>query len=257
MYADQGNGFVWTKNSKFIGTTGQGGSPKLQVTPYGRALGFNTTHGTGTTDRILQQPITVPQSYFSLVHWDYHIGLGGGNLGRVFQLNGDNGTSFGAWAATGSEMGISRIGSMATCQWTLGGAITQNAWQCYGVSLDQPNLQPPLLYRNGVLGSTTHIQNWAGAATAVSGTVERGNRGTDSARCFDGMLGPLWMFDHPSSYLTAAEHKYLSQGGFGAIYVAPSFRLWLASGVAAGIFGPLVHGRLHGKGALVGGRLHV
>lgn len=255
VYLVESNGVIWTRKGRASRIIGSGG-PKLVPTKLGQAMGFGTTYGTGTTDRIDGQLLARSAGFRSIVSFSYAVSTGGGSFGRISQPSG----TIGAGAddesfyinGTTSKFQYNRVNTAGTGGvWHIAGAAVTGAWKCYGVTHDQTAVgNTPAMYEDGLLATTTVITASTGAYSVATYTPTFGNRSTDNARGWDGLLGPQIIFDHQYAGLTAAEHKWLSEDP-ARIYETPPTRVnWYAQ-VAAGTHA--TSGALVGQGATVAG----
>jgi hypothetical protein len=255
-----GNGYFWTVTQRWQGIAGLSGGPKKRGNPLGLVTGFSTTYGTGTTDRV-DGPVFSPSiQHRSLVFWLYALGTGGNTNGRVFNGAGQDGISAGneslyVNAVVGSELTYNRRNSSTTGQWRLDGSgtgVELNKTNSYGLSMDQSVIgtTAPFMYKNGIAGSVTTVSATSGTLLSTPAAINIGNRSTDNLRVFDGFLGPLYMFDHPSAALTAEEHAILGRNpnalfdmgddeDFIGFTAAPGAgRIFALAGFGGGLVGP-------------------
>lgn len=210
-----GRRVVWSRRATAGINSTTNGTPKAVAVPKGIATGIGATYGTGTTDRVDSGVLTSPTTGFrSVVAAVYANGQGGGSLGRVFQSTSGAGNANagdeGIWLAAGL-MSFTRVTSGLTgAQYSLTGAFPTGRWATFGYSFlgDYPTNTAPALYLDGVPGSVTTNQAATSAfSSSTSINIGWGNRASDSARSWDGMLGPVLIFD---GYLTPQEHAQLA-----------------------------------------------
>lgn len=212
-FLNLGNGRYWQKNKGWMGTGTIAGTPKNVAGKMGVSKGFGATLGTGTTDRIDAGYVPIQQApYRSIVAHIYANSSGGGGLGRVFQDVSGTGLTAGddnVWFQTGGiYMAYTRRASGTNGQWTPTIAQPLGRWSSFGVSHDQTSIgSSPVLYVDGISGAISTATSTSGTYTAVGTTLSWGNRSSDSARNWDGLLGPTAFFD---CLLTAQEHVSLS-----------------------------------------------
>ena len=210
VFLNLGNGYYWQKGLGWMGTGTIAGTPKNVTGKLGVAKGFGATMGTGTTDRIDVgvRPVGMGTARSVVAHV-YANSLGGGGLGRVFQATTGSGLDGGdeSLFVFSGTMGYVRRGSSAAGQWRTSSFPT-GAWSCVGVSLDETAIgTTPVMYVDGVVSSTNTTSNTSGSYTQLGTTLAWGNRPSDSARNWDGLIGPVAFFD---CLLTAGEHKALN-----------------------------------------------
>jgi hypothetical protein len=220
VFISLGNGLFWSKNGGWSGVSSLVGLPKNATSKHGITKGFGATSGTGTTDRIATG-VLVPYStgFRSIVSHRYANTTGGGGFGRIFNPAGSNGISandecmFPNSATNG--MMYSKAGA-AAWQWAPTSVLSASVWACDGVTHDQRSTGiTPVMYLDGVSVAVTAFAAGSGSYPTIGGfTLDLGNRSTDSARIWDGMLGPLLIFDHPTQGLTADEHAKLATNAY-------------------------------------------
>jgi len=240
----------WTKGQRWGGFTAYTGGPRKRPTPFGNGFGFGTTYGTGTTDRVTGPIFTTSVAYRSIVFASFANSTGGGNRGRIFQGNGQVGNgiqeeSLFAMNISGSDMSYCRVGGTSgQGQWDWaggGGSGTElNKWNIYGLSHNQTATGiSPVLYKNGAsVGINTTIAS-TGTYTSSSVAIDFGNRSTDGARGWDGIHGPLFMFDDPNSALTPDEHAMLSEN-MGDMFELEKRKLYFFATTAGTVTGDLI-----------------
>ena len=189
----------------------QTGGPKVIGSKWGPAIGFGSTAGSGTTDRLDGGTLAPPASgWRSVVVHMHAISSGGGGLGRVYQdVSGTGGTS-GETLYIGSgkvEYLLYATGTIG--DWSTFASVTTGAWSSIGITHDRRTVAVnPVMYLNGA--STSVLTNASVSGTYGTATISLsfGNRASDGARNFDGWLGPILFFD---GALTADEHASLAR----------------------------------------------
>lgn len=213
---DVGNGWIWTKKGGWQGTSSRVGPPRLQTTAkYGAVKGYGTTYGVGTTDRTDGPAIDLSTGFRSMLTFSYANSAGGGTFGRILQKAGTAGNASGdeSWyvsTPSSAEILYQRVDTSNFGSWIIPGSVVTGQWVGYGMTHDQRTVATvPVMYKNGAVASVSTLS--ASAASYPTGTItlDIGNRSTTGDRCWDGMLGPKLIFDHPVSGLSAAEHKTL------------------------------------------------
>jgi hypothetical protein len=159
----------------------------------------------------------------------------------VFNPIGSNGISandeciFSQFVSTG-HLTYSKAGT-APWQWHIASgafATSFDTWYCAGITHDQtaPGVTP-LMYIGGTNYAPTLSNPGSGSYPTSGGfTVEIGNRSTASDRIWDGMLGPLFMFDDPIQGLTASEHLALASDP-SIIFDGMADDVWVPAAAAA------------------------
>lgn len=191
------------------------GGPKSVASARGIAQGFGSTFGTGTTDCIQAPAILQRATSRSVVAHVYKNGTGGGGFGRIWNvLSASSGSEY---LYTGSSDFLnyqrycqslaSMVGYVST------GTVATGSWSVQGMSLDLIPVSPAancLFYKDGVLVTSTSpsssVSTWGDYGP---NPIDFGNRASDGARVWDGMLGIVLIFgDAPM--LTDAEHSTLA-----------------------------------------------
>lgn len=190
------------------------GGPKFTTGPFGVAQGFGSTFGTGTTDRLDNVMLSpTATGYRSIVAHVYAKGGGGGGLGRVFQPSSGNGTNSPGEAVFFFTGGVSlsylRYASTAAGQWYTTPAHPTGRWSTFGVTHDQTTIPTtPTLYIDGASVGVTTPSAPSGSYSTSRVSHAFGNRPSDSLRNWDGLLGPILIFD---SLLSSEEHLSLTK----------------------------------------------
>lgn len=192
------------------------GSPKTLPSKPGLASGFGTTYAGNTnsylTGPVLLHPKSGWRSWFILLN---AASTGGGGIGRVFQhatgTGGDGAGGEGIFCvATTNELRYMKWNNGTfSSEYKTPAAITTNAWTSYGITHQQlVGDTLPKGYKNGV-AETWSILTSNGAnnlSLAPSTTMAIGNRPSDLARTWDGMISVQLYFD---GQLSAADHAML------------------------------------------------
>ena len=216
------------------------GGPKSLPSKFGIAQGFGATYGAGTTDRLDGGILPRPASgWRSIVAHYWANSSGGGGLGRIFQDVSGGGLSAGEalWTSNGISYGL--YGTTTSGSW-YAGTLATGRWQSAGVTHDQRTVNlVPVIYLDGTSASVTTSLSASGSYQTTPCNMVLGNRASDSARVWDGMLGPTLFFD---GQLTAADHADLArdplqvfEDDLGALYLpfASSGSAALAGNAAA------------------------
>lgn len=209
-----GNRLVYSRDTPVIPTLTATGAPKNQSSPHSDAVGFGTTYGTGTTDMltggVLPVSATNARSVFTSV---YYNSTGGGGLGRIFQdVTGSGvagGESFYANGTTQILYSNFIVASATICTWTFATTPPSARWATIGISI--PDTTGPATlgscYIDGKLATTaTNGAVTGGVGSNVATNLTWGNRASDGARGFDGMIGVTHIFD---TELSASDQRML------------------------------------------------
>jgi hypothetical protein len=179
-------------------------------------MGFGPTYGTGTTDRIDSGTLAPPStSSRSVVAQLYPKTTGGGTLGRVFQDASGYGLARGEGFWINSTTGISYTIFIADAsgasQWQPAAPLTLDAWQVVGISVHHiaSVVTPCYAYINGMFVASANNAGGGGALPGnnLATVMTFGNRASDSARNWDGMIGLILFFD---GFLEAKDHAALA-----------------------------------------------
>lgn len=138
-------------------------------------------------------------STISLSAWMLVNGVGGGGGGRVF-MKGGGGTvgyiDLGMGTGTGHIPILFKVdysGTDGGWSWAI---PYLNRWFHVILTYDYGALaNDPVLYINNVLATAVTDQNPTGTIVADSNTISIGNRGSDTARAFDGSLLEIKLFN--------------------------------------------------------------
>jgi len=190
-------------------------SPANLPSEKGRVSGFGTTYAGNTnsylTGPVLTHPKSGWRSWFVLL---YANSTGGSGFGRVFQhATGTGADGAGGEAilcvGTTNELRYEKfpiLGSSLVSEYKSPAAIPLNTWTSYGITHQQVFVDTlPQGYKNGV-AETWSILTACGAGSLSASpptSLAIGNRTTDTARTWDGMIGIQLYFD---GALSAADH---------------------------------------------------
>ena len=190
-------------------------SPANLPSEKGRVSGFGTTYAGNTnsylTGPVLTHPKSGWRSWFVLL---YANSTGGSGFGRVFQhATGTGADGAGGEAilcvGTTNELRYEKfptLGSSLVSEYKSPAAIPLNTWTSYGITHQQVFTDTlPQGYKNGV-AETWSILTACGAGSVSASpptSLAIGNRPSDTARTWDGMIGIQLYFD---GALSAADH---------------------------------------------------
>ena len=190
-------------------------SPANLPSAKGRVSGFGTTYAGNTnsylTGPVLTHPKSGWRSWFVLL---YANSTGGSGFGRVFQhATGTGADGAGGEAilcvGTTNELRYEKfpiLGNPLVSEYKSPAAIPLNTWTSYGITHQQVFADTlPQGYKNGV-AETWSILTACGAGSLSASpptSLAIGNRTTDTARTWDGMIGIQLYFD---GALSAADH---------------------------------------------------
>lgn len=235
VYADDGRNNIWQNTKGYHGRTATKGTPKITSGKYGFSLGFGSTLGGGTTDRIDGGTIIKTNKARSIVSFHYALSSGGNTIGRIFQPLGTSALDVGDESmyvgGTSTKIYYNNVSSTGGGNWYLAGIQPLNQWVCYGITHDKTIGVTPQIFENGVLQTTGVSSASSGSYSTTSYTITRGNRSTDDARNFDGIFGPFYMFD---GLLTKEDHLTLYNNPWDLYEVPPKMPLAVISAPAIG-----------------------
>lgn len=222
-----GDQMVWSR-SQTGGclTLTKTGTPKTKLTKFGRLPGFGSTYGTGTTDRLDGGVLPRPASgWRSIISHYYANSTGGGGLGRIFQdLNGGTGFSAGEILYTQNSAIYYGIYASSAYGYWFTTAITTGRWQSVGFTHDQRTINvAPSGYLDGASVGVTIGQNASGTYQTTPCNLVWGNRASDGARVWDGLIGPTLIFD---GSLTADDHFELDRNPW-QVFETDFAELWV------------------------------
>lgn len=221
-----GNKCVW---SAFAGARPMAptGGPKLVAGKFGPAVGFGSTYGSGTTDRLDGGVLPRPASgWRSIVAHYYANGTGGGGLARIFQDVSGSGVQAGEeiQAVTGPFMLYGLYATGAYGAWYTSVGLATGRWQSFGVTHDQRTVNvTPSLWMDGAVTTAQLSQAASGSYQTTPCNMVFGNRPSDSARCWDGLIGPVLIFD---GALTNADHAVLDRDPL-QVFDPDDLAIWL------------------------------
>lgn len=178
------------------------GAPKSVPSKFGIAGGFSSLGG-GTTDRLSGGKLYRPSSgWRTIVGHVYPVSAGGGSLGRVFQDISGNGATKGETLSFdgggGTMLSYQVFASTQRGQWNFSSNLGSGAWHSFAITQDQRTVgTTPTGFVDGVAVSvTTSAASIGSYETADKWTdLTFGNRASDSARVWDGLIGPVLFFD--------------------------------------------------------------
>lgn len=215
----------------------QGNTPGKVASKPGRVAGFGSTDAGNTNSNLTGPVIPVPKTGFrSLFVRVYARTTGGGTIGRVFQDTTGSGVTSGAeglWMVS-SRLAYNALnsGPSDTLQCAPTAALTLNAWVTQSLTHDRNAAfgTLPIFYVNGVEVAASVIASAGSAYSTLHTTLSIGNRVSDFARTWDGMIGALVFFD---GYLSPADHAALNASPW-SVYEAPASRIWIPGAASAG-----------------------
>ena len=171
------------------------------------AYGFGATLGTGTTDRIQTATSRAWPTLVTISVWTYRNGAGGANFGTIMQHSGAIHYLRNNEGSTVMQFNVVWVTNTGT--WTFPRPST-GVWSHICVAYDGSlTTNTPVCYLDGVSQTVTNTSPPQGSINATAGTFGLGNRASDNAVVWDGMLAEWAMWNR---VLTADEAVALSRG---------------------------------------------
>lgn len=228
IFLNLGNGLFWTKTAGWNTAKTLVASPTRRAGKYGLGTAFSLTN------RMDAPAITTSVGFRSIVASYKPTTAGGGNLGRVFQDLGGSIANEAVFINTSAICYYVAHGSGTDGQWTAGTAFTAGSWQTFGLTHDQTATgNTPSFYIDGASSGITVNSTTTGTYAATSYTPTIGNRSSDNARGFNGDIGPIAIFDHPTNGLTAAEHRELYEN-IWQLFAPITRTIWVPAAAGGG-----------------------
>jgi hypothetical protein len=211
--------------------------------PYGRnahiARGFAGTYGTGTSDiltaTVASKPVRV--SYFL---WTYRVSDGSSGFGRVWNSAGSldalltRHSTDGTYAYNREWPGTGNVDYFFP-------SVAANTWASIGISFDGSTAgNLPLVVVNGVQQTVTDPGAPVGSIGVTAGAYSFGNRASDLARDWDGMLGDWLRWDE--RLLTVQDFQALHENMWALQEPEPIAIYWVGSGAATLTIADCAHG---------------
>jgi hypothetical protein len=174
------------------------------------SIGFGTTFGVGSTDRIVNSSFSMPTSTFTFSAMVNRNGGGGGTFGRVWEV-GTSGfhlffnTAAVAWAVAITYDGVTKNWNVDTpAQYDTPGDF----WFHVGITFDRNTTgQVPTMWVGGT--KYTSLTPASNGSAGSFGSLCIGNRTSDNARNFDGKIMEFGVWNR---ILTDDEMIGLSKG---------------------------------------------
>lgn len=157
--------------------------------------GFGATFGVNTTD-IIKTAFARHSQKRTYSVWTYRNNYGGSGIGRMFDKGGGANQTVLMYAVeTGSTYRFEQKWDGVIGSWAVAAPST-NIWHHIAVTYDSGSVSnDPIMYVDGVSGSVTEMDTPSGALGTSAIPFEIGNRSSDSARNWDGMLSDFAIWD--------------------------------------------------------------
>lgn len=180
------------------------------------ARGFSTTYGSGTTDYV-ETSLTGGNSVRSYSMWLFRNGDGGNNNGRIFDTNKTTGREVFSNVPGGSTYTYVHVFNTTNGTWTMSRPAT-GAWHQIGLTYDNTSTSNnPAMYLDGSSVTVTTSTAPVGTASTSTDPYGVGNRPSDKARVWDGMIAEWAVWN---VILSAGEMAALG-AGFSPLLVRP------------------------------------
>jgi hypothetical protein len=166
--------------------------------------GFGATLGAGSTD-IITSTLAAKSTLRSYHVKAYRLGDGGGGFGRIWE----DSAIVDQFIFNSATYQFTREFSTADGQWSRTSPAT-STWVDIVLTYDGSSVaNDPVYYENGSALAMSEDNTPEGSITNTSGAYSLGNRASDSARNWDGMLAEFAVWD---VILDAAEAAALGKG---------------------------------------------
>lgn len=225
-WVDQRSGVNLISNNAGSTITGALRQPALLKTTSALTRGYGTTHGTGTTD-ILTSGAVAASNQRSYFWWGLRNGYGGSGVGRMFSI-ADVEYAY-QQAFSGTEVFYVRAWATQAGAWYITGP-SASVWTSFGVTYDgNSDANDPVMYMDGQSKTVTELLTPTGTITGSFGAISMGNRASDSARNYDGMLGDLLLWNR---ILSADEFRYLHENMWRLLEPQRITMYWPSAGLS-------------------------
>lgn len=174
------------------------------------ARGFGATYGVGPTDSI-EIPYSTHGTQRTYAAWCYRNGAGGGNLGRIFDKRTSGAESeLVHFYETESRFKFLRLWSSQMGKWSISDTIGTGAWFWIAVTYDSGSTaNNAVFWLNGSKPTTLRETAPSGSLINNADNYVIGNRKSDNARAWDGMIAEFAIWDR---ILADAELEALADG---------------------------------------------
>lgn len=202
---------------------------KIQTTQGGQVSGFNTTYGTGTTDRIDTSLTADSQkrSWFARVYLSSYVNS------RIFDI-GNNASAIGGNNLASVLVSCAYSGGQ-TPLYGYNPAPPLNTWVDLLITWDRSGTNLPIVYTDGVEQGLTNTGTLpSGTYTIQTTPLIIGNR-ADNARCLPGMVECAYVWDR---ILSPAEAVALTRNRY-QLYQPIQRTIWVPA-AAGGAFTPSI-----------------
>jgi len=174
--------------------------PALKLT-----RGYGPTYGSGTGD-YLQSSFTKHATLRTYACWVTQNSVGGGSSGRIFDKMSSSITNQVELMLVGSAGYYSFGRTFSTTQgaWEMPVSTTNNIWYLIAFSYDSSSTSnDPIGYINGRSQTINEFSTPSGTLVDNAAEYMIGNRGSGATRYWDGLIGPLFIWNR---ILSPSEH---------------------------------------------------
>jgi hypothetical protein len=173
------------------------------------ARGFGSTKGAGTTDSI-EIPFSSHATLRSYSFWSFRNGNGGGGFGGTMNKQVSGAEIERIFFNTPVYWYTRKWTGSAGGQWFINPAPSAGAWHQNVITYNAGSIgNKPVWYVDGVSKTVTTQVSASGSVSSNSDNYVLGNRKTDNARVWDGMIAEFGIWDR---ILTAQDAVALAAG---------------------------------------------
>lgn len=163
----------------------------------GQTRGYGSTYGAGTTDMVTTA-FTGNGTRRTYAIWGYRSGVSAAGISRVFdKFDTGSGNIVDSlyYNNTGPVYEYRRYWTGGVTQWTVSTIPSIDTWALFVVTyVSTAGVKPNIYINNAELSVTTSVDS-SGTVVDTAAPYCIGNRISDSARVWEGMLGPLLIWD--------------------------------------------------------------
>lgn len=167
---------------------------RSRVTKEGIFRGFGSVLGSGSTDSIDTgfSAHAVKRTYLTIVNRN---GSGGGGLGRILEKRTGATQSELLFVDSSNFLIYGRVFTGSPGQWAVSG-FQNNTFNVVAVAFDSSSVSNvPDMYLNGIKQTIITQGSPSGSPLDVTDNYIVGNRKNDNARNFDGLIGPVFIWN--------------------------------------------------------------
>lgn len=196
---------------------------KLPATGPIIVRGFGSTYGSGSTDTV-ESSYTLHNTTRTWALWAFRENIAWDNYYRFFDKRKGGSQVEVLYDLDGTSLGFDRGWSSLDGQWSFG-APSKGVWHHIILTYDAGSTaNNPAVYVDGLAVSVTRVSAPSGSTRSNTDPYCIGNRASDNARGFKGMLGDLLIWNRLLSAAEALElyqtQRFLFQAPQRRIYVS-------------------------------------